>query len=190
MLEKNAAIQQQKSEEERIGDSMSFLQDRDEDENQRREINIRTKQALDQQLKLKKEHQAALLAQRKREEEGQLKQLARLEEKSKQAHKEQLEKAKKEGDDMYQAMLQRSKSREDRKKLESERDLILLQHALEKERNEIALEKPRKKKARKLHLNMCSAYELNSRTKQQRGNRQMQFVMRHLKRYLERMTRG
>lgn len=148
MLEKNAAIQQQKSEEERIGDSMSFLQDRDEDENQRREINLRTKQALDQQLKLKKEHQAALLAQRKREEEGQLKQLARLEEKSKQAHKEQLEKAKKEGDDMYQAMLQRSKSRENRKKLESERDLILLQHALEKERHEIALEKAKKEEGK------------------------------------------
>ncbi|KAL7515314.1 hypothetical protein ACHAXN_012779 [Cyclotella atomus] len=147
MLEsKKALMERQKAEEVAVGDSMTFLQDRDDDDdNHRRETNMR---ALDQQLKWKREHQAALLEQKKREEEEQLRHLAHLEEKSKEAHNQLLRKAKKEGDDMYQQMLQRSKQREERKKIESDRDLILLQHALEKERHQIEVERAKKEEGK------------------------------------------
>lgn len=148
MLEVKKAMLEKQKAEECVGESMSFLHDREEDEEHRREINMRTKQALDQQLKWKREHQATLLAQKKYEEEQQLQHLAKLEEKSKEAHNELVRKAKKEGEDMYQQMLERSKLREERKKIESDHDLILLQHALEKEKHEIEAELAKKEEGK------------------------------------------
>ena len=148
MLEVKKAMLEKQKTEECVGESMSFLHDREEDEEHRREINMRTKQALDQQLKWKREHQATLLAQKKYEEEQQLQRLAQLEKKSKEAHNELVRKAKKEGEDMYQQMLERSKLREERKKIESDHDLILLQHALEKEKHEIEAELAKKEEGK------------------------------------------
>ena len=149
MLEaKKASMAQEKVRDECAGDSMSFLQDRDDGESHRREINMRTKQALDQQLKWKREQQAFLADKRKREEEEQLRHLAYLEEKSREAQKAQLVKARKEGEDMHQEMLERSKLRAERSKLESDHDSILLRHALEKERSEIEMEKAKKEEGK------------------------------------------
>ena len=141
---KTAMMKQRKETNECTNDTLTFLQDRDDENIQRREFNLKTKQALDQQLKWKREKQAALLAQRKCEEEEQLRNLANLDEKSKKAHKEKIYKAKKEGDEMYQEMLKRSKLKEEHRKLENDHNMILLQHALEKEQYDITLEKAKK----------------------------------------------
>ena len=141
---KTAMMKQRKETNECTNDTLAFLQDRDDENIQRREFNLKTKQALDQQLKWKREKQAALLAQRKCEEEEQLRNLANLDEKSKKAHKDKIYKAKKEGDEMYQEMLKRSKLKEEHRKLENDHNMILLQHALEKEQYDITLEKAKK----------------------------------------------
>lgn len=49
---------------------------------------------------------------------------------------------------MYQQMLERRKLREEQKQLESEHDLILLKHALEKERCAIEMEKAKKEEGK------------------------------------------
>ena len=149
MLEtKKALTEHQNVGGECTGNSMSFLHDRDDGESHRREINLRTKQALDQQIKWKREQQAFLVDKQTREEEEQLRHLAHLEEKSRENQKELVAKARKEGEDMYQQMLERSKLREERRKLESDHDSILLRHALEKEIADIEMEKAKKEEGK------------------------------------------
>lgn len=72
MMNVKNKMEQQQREIEDCCDTMSFLHDREEDEINRREINIRTKHALDQQVRLKREEQATSLARMKREEEEQI----------------------------------------------------------------------------------------------------------------------
>jgi len=125
-------------------DTMALLQDREEDEINRREINIRTKLALDQQIRMKREERETISALMKQEEEEQIQRKKKDDEQLQSNHTKLLQKAKEDGDDMYQQMLERKKLREENKKLESEQDLILLKHALEKERRAIETEKAKK----------------------------------------------
>ena len=148
MMNVKNKMEQQQREIEDCCDTMSFLQDREEDEINRREINIRTKQALDQQVRLKREEQATSLARMKREEEEQTHRKKKDEEQLRKTHTKLLQKAKEEGEDMYQQMLERRKLREEQKQLESEHDLILLKHALEKERCAIEMEKAKKEEGK------------------------------------------
>ncbi|KAL7484076.1 hypothetical protein ACHAW6_009718 [Cyclotella cf. meneghiniana] len=141
---KNALLQQEKFDHCGSSQSMSFLQNRDDGSNLRRQINAETKQALDRQLQWKTEQQAAAAAQRKQEEEEQLRHFAHLEQTAKESHNKLLQKTKKEGQDMYQETIQRAELREQRRKLERDHDLILLRQALEIERNQIATEKAKK----------------------------------------------
>ncbi|KAL7520170.1 hypothetical protein ACHAWX_004914 [Stephanocyclus meneghinianus] len=145
---KNALLQQEKLDHCGASQSMSFLQNRDDGSNHRRQINAETKQALDGQLQWKKEQQAAMEAQRKQEEEEQLRHFAHLEQKAKESQNKLLQKAKKEGQDMYQETIQRAELREQRRKLERDHDLILLRQALEIERNQIAAEKAKKEEGK------------------------------------------
>jgi hypothetical protein len=148
MMLTKEAMEKNKVEDEGSG-NMSFLdKDENDENNQRRQINMQTKQALDVQLQWKREQQAAISAERQREEEDQLRHLAHLEQQSKDAHNALLQKAKKEGDEMYQETLARAKLREEQRQLERDHDWILLQHALDIERNQIAAENAKKEEGK------------------------------------------
>eukprot|EP00804_Cyclotella_cryptica_P023472 CCRYP_012132-RA/>CCRYP_012132-RA protein AED:0.30 eAED:0.30 QI:0/-1/0/1/-1/1/1/0/464 len=172
IMKTKAALSQQ----DRIDDcgtshSTSFLQDgRDDGNDQRRQRNVETKQALDKQLQWKREQEAAVVAQRQREEEEQLRHLAHLEQKAKESQEKLMQKSKKEGEDMYKETLQRAEVRERRRRMERDRDFTLLQHALEIERNQIAAEKAKKEEGKDVATEYVQC--LREQMKQEANERQ------------------
>jgi hypothetical protein len=110
----------------------------------RRQASFELKLALERQVEWKKAQVEDMKMKRQLEEKEQLRQLAMLEEKARRAEKDAIEKARRNGEDMLRDLRLREIEREKRKATELEQNKILLQHALDSERNRIQMEKAKK----------------------------------------------
>lgn len=124
---------------------MCILRDEEVDiEQKHRENIIETRRALDKQIELKQKHAAATAAQKHLEEQEQMRLLSKLEEEARESERRASEKAKQEQKEVFEDTLQRTKEKQSRRELEKHQDAILLQHALDLEREAILAEKAKK----------------------------------------------
>jgi len=124
---------------------MCILRNEECDEQvERRKSILETKRALDKQIELKRKQAAAAAAQTHREEQLQLRLLAKLDEEARETEIRASEKAKQEQKEVLEDTLQRIKGKQQRRELERYQDAVLLQHALDLERDAILAEKAKK----------------------------------------------
>ena len=117
---------------------MCILQN-DEPDQQSKHRNkiIETRRALDKQIELKRKQAAATAAQKQKEEQEQLRLMSKLDQEARESEIRASENAKQKQKEMLQDKLQRTKEKQERRKLEKEQDAILLQNALDMEREAI-----------------------------------------------------
>lgn len=132
-----------------IDKAFSKMTQRDEDEQaQRRQSNLEMKRALEQQIEWKRSQMASVAAKNKQEEDEQLRRLEQMEQLAAEQNKRMVEKAKQEGNALKRETMERAKTLEERRQLEKECDLILLQHALKQEQMQMNAEKDKREKGK------------------------------------------
>ena len=110
----------------------------------RRQASFELKLALERQVEWKNAQVEDMKRKRQLEEKEQLRQLATLDEKARQAEKGAIAKARRNGEEMLRDLRLREMEREKRKATELEQNRILLQHALDSERSRIQMEQAKK----------------------------------------------
>jgi hypothetical protein len=118
--------------------------DETSDNEKRRQASLELKLALDHQVQWKKAQAEEMTRKRQNEEKDSLKLLAMAEEKTKQAAKEALEKAKRSGEETAKDLQRRATERDKREAIEFEQNRILLRNVLDMEESKLHAEKEKK----------------------------------------------
>ena len=122
---------------------------------QRKKSSLDFRRALDQQVQWKASLAESAAQQKQEEEKGTLGHLANLEQQALFEQAQRLEQAKRKGQDLLQETMLRANDKDTNKVLQRQQNLLLLEHAMEIERQQIAAEEEKKafgKEGRLLHL--------------------------------------
>ncbi|KAL9181579.1 hypothetical protein ACHAXT_010384 [Thalassiosira profunda] len=136
-------------ERERSGDDdvdgMCLISKDESDEQRAQAIkNARFRQTLDHQVEMKRAQAEANRARTRLEEEENQRRLAQQEEEAQEAARRLEEKARKEGEEIYRETRERAADNEEKRRLEREANLVVLERAIDKERREIEAEEAKK----------------------------------------------
>lgn len=122
---------------------------------QRKKSSLDFRRALDQQVQWKASLAESAAQQKQEEEKGTLGHLANLEQQALFEQAQRLEQAKRKGQDLLQETMLRANDKDTNKVLQRQQNLLLLEHAMEIERQQIVAEEEKKafgKEGRLLHL--------------------------------------
>ncbi|KAL7547374.1 hypothetical protein ACHAWF_015266 [Thalassiosira exigua] len=149
--DRQSMIENNKLDEARQGQSknevaaMSLItKDESDEQSQRRQSSLAFKTALDHQVEWKRSLAESTMKQTQREDQEELQMLAMLEKRAQEAAKIETEKAKMRGRDMLQETKVRAKNMEEQQRSGRGQNRLLLQHAIETEKQQIAAERAKK----------------------------------------------
>ncbi len=152
---------------------------------QKRQSSLEFRRALDHQIQWKRSNEAFLARSKQLQEQGELQQLALLQEQEIQSDRDLIDKAKRDGAKMLQEMNQRAKEHETRQVIERNQNRLLLQHVMEEERRQTQIEKAKKELGRECDSDFMQCHQEQAKE----DERENDYIDRILNTEVERLTK-